>query len=123
MSASEALSPIQFSFSPAESRPNDIAQANGVRGGGQDPDHVVHAWAPGDQHVGTLRWNAIDGDVEHVGVDPDYRRQGVATGMWKYAQGQQGVQSPRHAPADERSADGKAWAKSVKGPGFRRTFQ
>jgi hypothetical protein len=47
----------------------------------------------------------------------------VATGMWQYAQGQQGVQSPRHAPADERSADGKAWAKSVKGPGLRRTFQ
>jgi len=119
MSASEHLSPIQFSFAPADSR----RMAYGHRGG-QDPDHVVSAVdAEKGLHVGTLRWNAVDGDVEHIGVVPDYRRQGVATGMWKYAQGQQGVQSPRHAPADERSADGKAWAKSVKGPGFRRTFQ
>lgn len=117
MSASDNLNPVQFSFKPAVSRSTDRVR------GGQQPDHVVHAWAPGDQHVGTLRWNALEGDVENIEVDPGYRRQGVATGMWKYAQQQEGVRSPQHAPADERTDAGNAWAKSVKGPGWRRTFQ
>ena len=113
MSASDNLSPVQFDFYPADKDDHAAGWHN----------HEIHAFAPGDQHVGRLAWDARDGDVQHVHVDEGSRRQGVATGMWKYAQGLQGVQRPRHAPSDERTDAGNAWAKSVKGPGLRRTFQ
>lgn len=113
MSADEHLSPVQFSFEPTDA----AAEADGWH------NHQIDAWAPGDHHVGRLTWNSRDGDVQHVHVDARARRQGVATGMWKYAQGLEGVQRPQHAPADERTDAGNAWVKSVKGPGWRRTFQ
>jgi GNAT superfamily N-acetyltransferase len=75
------------------------------------------------RYVGALKWDPSEGDVQHVQVDDDYRRQGVATGMWNYAQGLKGVQTPIHAPSDERTNAGNAWVKAVKGPGARRTFQ
>jgi len=104
MSASDHLSPIQFSFNDYTSAANRY--------------HTVRAKTPEGEHVGALSWHADRGDVEYVRVEDGHRRQGVATGMWNYAQGLKDVQTPRHAPADDRSADGKAWAKSVKGPGY-----
>lgn len=47
--------------------------------------------------------------VRNIVVNQDHQRQGVATGMWNYAQ-EQGLK-PRHSA--DRTNDGDAWARSV----------
>jgi GNAT superfamily N-acetyltransferase len=70
--------------------------------------------------VGSLRWGVEqDDDSAAVGalvVTPEYRRRGIATGLWAAAHAyaeRYGLPAPRHS--EERSDDGDAWARSVGG--------
>lgn len=49
--------------------------------------------------------------IERVEVEPDHRRQGIATAMWRQAESA-GL-NPRHSTS--RSAAGDEWANSVGG--------
>lgn len=66
----------------------------------------------GGQVVGWLVWNKASGTIDHVEVLEQFRRQGIATSLYKSAQA--------HCPhlrhdGEEITADGLAWAESVKG--------
>ena len=68
------------------------------------------------RYVGTLRWSASDGIVSGVGVEPKYRRRGVATRMWQLAHGNgpdfwPHPQHPRFSPVF--TADGRAWSATI----------
>jgi GNAT superfamily N-acetyltransferase len=54
------------------------------------------------------------GSVLHIWTDPDYRRQGIASRLWEYAQSLDGVTKPRHSR--DRTRDGKAWVASLSRP-------
>lgn len=57
------------------------------------------------------------GAITNIEVHPDFRRQGVATAMWNYANKvmpQFGGPSPQHS--EMRTPEGEAWAKSVNAP-------
>jgi ribosomal protein S18 acetylase RimI-like enzyme len=82
--------------------------------GERHPWHVMVARAEG-QEIGHMHWNN-----RHIGsleVEPEYRRQGVATGMWQEAQ--RLAETNKNVPAPQHSSDrtnmGTAWAKAVGG--------
>ena len=52
-----------------------------------------------------------DGTVGQVFVEPDFRRQGIATEMWNYAN-REGL-NPVHSPVADQTAAGKAWIASL----------
>jgi GNAT superfamily N-acetyltransferase len=58
-----------------------------------------------------------DGAVRQVFVEPDFRRQGVATEMWDYAN-RQGL-NPVHSPVVDQTAAGQAWVASLGGRAAR----
>jgi len=75
----------------------------------------------GGQQAGVLRYDDT-GRVDWVNVQPEFRRQGVATRLWesaKYVADRHGnMPQPRHS--DTQTDDGKAWAAVVKfAPGLR----
>jgi len=82
---------------------------------GGDYHEVIALHPETGEKMGHLTW---DSDfVEHVYTMPSFRRQGVATKMWNYAQGiaQQGkAPVPKHSPI--KSESGQKWAESVGGP-------
>jgi GNAT superfamily N-acetyltransferase len=55
-----------------------------------------------------------DGTVGQVFVEPDFRRQGIATEMWNYAN-REGL-NPVHSPVADQTAAGKAWIASLGTP-------
>lgn len=59
--------------------------------------------------VGHLAWRIHTREVRYVWVSPDYRRRGIATGMWTYASTAPVV--PKHS--SDLSEDGKAWVASL----------
>lgn len=63
-------------------------------------------------NYGRLEWDASTGKILNVHVKPEYRRRGIATGMYNYAQGLD-VIKPAHS--SWRTDAGDAWAKSVGG--------
>jgi GNAT superfamily N-acetyltransferase len=63
--------------------------------------------------VGSMRI-LPDGTVGQIFVEPAYRRQGIATEMWNYAN-RQGL-NPAHSPAVDQTAAGKAWVASLGNP-------
>lgn len=66
---------------------------------------------PDREFAGNINW-MHGGRVNDILVDPDYRRHGLATELWRRAKEiDPGIQ---HAP-EEQSDDGKAWAQSVGG--------
>jgi hypothetical protein len=74
----------------------------------------VHAKHPDYGQIGEMQLSAFPDEkgqriVGDIGVD--FRRRGVATGMWQHAQ-QAGL-NPVHSP--DRTDKGDAWAKSVSG--------
>jgi len=52
-----------------------------------------------------------DGTVGQIFVKPDFRRQGIATEMWNYAN-REGL-NPVHSPVADQTAAGKAWIASL----------
>lgn len=71
----------------------------------------------GDEVVGSLEWYPKSRTVKDVFVEEPYRRQGIATGLWKEAHSiaktTRGVQPPKHS--SQRTREGTLWAKSVGG--------
>jgi hypothetical protein len=102
MTAQENLSPAQFKY----------------RFDGSDSRvYSVHATDRTGNYAGELQWSGETGRIEHVHVDPVYRRLGVATGMWSTAHSMadryevRGVTHPVHSP--DRSDAGTDWARST----------
>jgi ribosomal protein S18 acetylase RimI-like enzyme len=103
MAASDNLSPVQFKYTV----PSSMAQMA-----------AISAYK-GDEYVGGLSWrHRPDGhggfDRDHgvvvsIGVEPEHRHQGIATGMWNEAKGM-GVPM-KHS--SDLSSDGRSWAKTV----------
>ena len=105
MSASEHLSPVQFSFRPGRGDPD------GMR---SNPAVLAHT---GGKQIGRLAWaeghrypfDQINGQIQDVHVVPEHRRKGVATGMLKYARGID--PSVKHSP--DQTEDGQEWAENT----------
>jgi hypothetical protein len=81
-------------------------------------EHKIIAVDPTNQaEVGRLSWINEGGTIADIGVRPDYRRRGVATGMWNEAYRLNDVDpdivSPTHS--SNRTDEGDAWARSVGG--------
>jgi GNAT superfamily N-acetyltransferase len=81
-------------------------------------DHFVSAKEPGEgQGVGYLHWSNQGGKINDIYVDPDWRRKGIATGMFDFArvmaESSPHIPRPRHSGA--RTEAGDAWSKTTKG--------
>lgn len=76
--------------------------------------HEVTATVDGKQ-VGYVWWMHKTSRIHDIKVEPDYRRKGIATALWREAQRvalvTRGVKPPRHSPG--RTDDGDAWARSL----------
>ena len=103
MSAGDSLNPEQFRHEYS------------IRQVGKD--HFVHDVTAHvhDGPVGVISWDHHTGEVGHVAVLPEFRRQGVASGMWAaaraYSDLSPSITEPKHSPI--RSHEGDAWVKSV----------
>lgn len=77
--------------------------------------HVVRAYAPGrEQPVGRMYWSQTSGNIDLIGVDKEFRRQGLATEMLHRGRqfaAERGLVGPQHDP--ERTEEGQAWAQSL----------
>lgn len=107
------LNPVQFSYHMDKAQP---------------PHHVVEAHK-GDEFVGSMSWHAekevpepmtrkpLKGTISDIGVEQEHRRQGIATGMWKFAHSLDVEPKPMHSPSRTSlsGGGGDAWAKSVGG--------
>lgn len=68
----------------------------------------------GDEPVGFIAWNPGHGEIEDIETHPDYRRQGIATAMYRTAQdwsrqnGQIGL-----VHSSTRTHAGNEWAVAV----------
>lgn len=104
MSASDALSGMQFKYHQGENRAYT-----------KNWTHELHAVTAEGATVGTLHWGKTTGHVRSIDVEPEHRRQGVATQLWsqahELASQTRGVRPPRHST--ERTNDGDAWARTV----------
>lgn len=63
-----------------------------------------------------MQWSDNTGELQHIMVNHDARRQGIATALWNRAQqlsGERGITAPTHS--SKRTKEGDAWAKSVGG--------
>ena len=105
MAAYENLSGYQFRFE----------KGNPKSPIGKETRHRVVA-EEGSDYVGELEWfSRGNNHISNIFVEPNHRRQGIATDMWNYAhevaKTTRGVQPPRHSP--DRTDDGDAWAKST----------
>lgn len=81
----------------------------GSRGG----RHVIEAFHPEDGKVARMEWmGRAPYAIHSLDVDPEHRRQGLATAMWDWAQ-QNARPKPRHS--EQRTDMGEAWARSVGG--------
>lgn len=86
----------------------------------QGREHMMTAFADdpfGRMHMGALTWND-QGEIQGVHVKPQYRRRGVATGMFNAAtelanSESEWIPTPEHSP--NRTESGDAWAKAVGG--------
>ena len=75
----------------------------------EDNAHIVEASKDGNP-IGKLVWSAKTREIRNIEVSDQYRRQGVATGMWNYAQS---LDSPKPRHSSDRTDAGDAWARSV----------
>lgn len=84
--------------------------------------HNIEAFTPDKVHnLGWMQWRDDTGEVEHIMVNNDRRRQGIATAMWNRAHQlsqERNVPAPQHS--SRRTPSGDAWAKAVGGPVPRR---
>jgi hypothetical protein len=87
------LESIQFSLERSDGEFTVLARRNGAT-------------------VGHLTWHRHTRVVRYVWVAPEYRRRGIATGMWHTATSfSSPVSVPVHAPL--LSEDGEAWVASL----------
>jgi 8-oxo-dGTP pyrophosphatase MutT (NUDIX family)/GNAT superfamily N-acetyltransferase len=68
-----------------------------------------------DYNSGSIRWSYKSGEIAGVDVQPQYRRQGLATELLDQARQvaatTRGVTAPRHS--EQRTNEGEAWARST----------
>lgn len=68
-------------------------------------------------NLGWMQWRDDTGKIEHIMVNNDRRRQGIATAMWNRAHQlsqERNIPAPQHS--SQRTPSGDAWAKAVGGP-------
>lgn len=110
MSAGDALSPGQF---------HHVYEGSEFSNAGGGTFHQVSAFH-GEKQIGRMAWVTVPNDpqysneIRNIQVEPGYRRQGVASGM--YAAGRafadiHQIDPPRHSR--DRTDQGDAWAKKV----------
>jgi GNAT superfamily N-acetyltransferase len=80
--------------------------------------HFVFAKEPHEGNtVGYMNWSTEGGKINDIHVDPDWRRKGIATGMFNFAQNLAAssptILRPKHSR--QRTESGDAWAKTVGG--------
>ena len=78
--------------------------------------HRMEANLEGKQ-VGKLDFDPETGRINHVHVDPEHRRKGIATELLKQASNyayREGYATPEHGPKKDMTEDGLAWSKSVR---------
>lgn len=81
--------------------------------GGKGGRHVIEAHHPEDGRVGRMEWmGRAPYAVHDIKIEPEHRRQGLATAMWNWAQ-EQGRPKPKHSR--QRTDMGDVWARSVGG--------
>jgi GNAT superfamily N-acetyltransferase len=77
--------------------------------------HYIEARS-GDKKIGTINWENDTGNITGLHVHPDFRRKGVATGLYNEAvrlsKGSDDIPTPRIT--SDRSDEGEAWAQSLK---------
>jgi len=104
MAARDNINGVQFRFEKGNAR-SPI---------GKEQRHRVVA-EEGSDYVGELEWFPHGQTISNIFVEANYRRQGIATGMWNYAHEMakttRGVQPPKHSM--DRTDEGDAWARSV----------
>ena len=106
MPAHESLSNYQFRFE----------KGNPKSPIGKETRHKVVAETNDGDYAGNLEWYSRGNNhISDIFVEGNYRREGVATGMFNYAHEMakttRGVQPPKHSP--DRTDEGDAWAKST----------
>ncbi len=78
--------------------------------------HDLNVLGESGYSKGWMQWADDTGVLQHIRVNDDSRRQGVATNLWNRAQrlaAERGITAPVHSA--ERTKEGDAWAKSVGG--------
>ena len=80
--------------------------------------HSVVARDAAGEVAGQMHWRkrgrgTVPGRVDWISVEPQHRRQGLATQMWEHAQSLDLRPYPKHS--NERTDEGDAWARSVGG--------
>jgi hypothetical protein len=65
----------------------------------------------GDVNVGRMQWVTNTGEIVHLYVTKESRRQVIATRLWHEGQREHTVRHSR-----QRTRDGEAWAKSLGTP-------
>lgn len=76
--------------------------------------HSLYLKHNNGDYLGHMNWDSQTGEVLTLRVKKDYRRQGVATHMWKRAHhlsAEQGLTPPSHS--DLRTNLGEAWVQGL----------
>lgn len=77
--------------------------------------HKLEARDEFDDYIGTMTWHPITGELKNIFVEPNWRRQGMATALWNQGKelsaNTRGVVQPKHSP--DRTDEGDLWAKST----------
>ena len=102
MSAQDNLSGSQFGDVSFE-----YNSENGLHG-----VDAIHR--PSQKNLGFIEWHPKSGEIQHLRVNPENRRQGLATQLWHESHriaNERGIVVPQHS--SERTPLGDAWAKSL----------
>jgi GNAT superfamily N-acetyltransferase len=105
MSASEHLSPVQFSHQPGTPREAGANYTDAVTANLDGRSVGRLHWSKGYQYP----WDDINGQIQDVHVNPEHRRKGIATGMLKYARGI----DPSVKHSHDLSEDGAEWSENT----------
>jgi ribosomal protein S18 acetylase RimI-like enzyme len=102
-----ALNPEQFHYVFKKATPREM---------GGSSHHEVRAYGGGGAtNVGMIMWHHKTGEIGNIATSPEVRRQGIATAVYRHAQGiaaeTRGVRPPRHS--SDRTGEGEAWARSL----------
>ena len=84
----------------------------------KETSKLIGTEAVTDLTAGEMSWDHR-GVLQQIQVDPNWRRKGAATKMWRYAQGlsqakPNAIPAPVHS--EERTPKGDKWAKSTGDP-------
>lgn len=82
--------------------------------------HRIHVTPHNKENiVGEMTWSGFDSDkhgvLEHVGVDPQFQRHGIATAMWNFARrlSEEDPSIHKVIPSNFRTRAGDEWAHEL----------